>query len=340
MPFHYTLHACPLVCRVAILLVWAVVAWASLFVSSTWANQPPSLPTLKAAVLKFGTVSWELQTLQQQCFDRAAGFQLQQLPLASLMATQTALKSGEVDVIVADWLWVARQRAEGDPLQFIPFSSSVGKLMVATDAPLQGIGDLVGKRIGIAGGPLSKGWLLLQAVALRQGLDLKRSAELQFGAPPLLNAALKQGQLDAVVTFWHYAARLEAEGFRVLADLNQLSLTLGLPANLPLLGYVFRQAWAEQHPELVAGLQRAAAATRNYLAEGDDGWQALRLAMRAESDVVFERLRAGYLAGTPQPIDAVQIRAAATLFRLLAELGGPALAGRATALDPELFWRP
>ena len=41
------------------------------------------------------------------------------IELASTEAGKIALKGGAADVIVSDWLWVARERSLGDNLMFI-----------------------------------------------------------------------------------------------------------------------------------------------------------------------------------------------------------------------------
>ena len=82
-------------------------------------------------MLKFGTVSWELDVIKQHGLDKAAGIDLDIVELANNQATAVALQAGEVDVIVTDWLWVSRQRADGAPFTFAPYSTSVGSLMVS-----------------------------------------------------------------------------------------------------------------------------------------------------------------------------------------------------------------
>ena len=64
-------------------------------------------------VLKFGTVSWLLDTIQANGLDKAEGVDLEIVPLASTQATTVSLQSGSVDVIATDWLWVSRERASG-----------------------------------------------------------------------------------------------------------------------------------------------------------------------------------------------------------------------------------
>src|SRR3546814_4904478 len=127
--------------------------------SGTAAAEP-----IRVAVLKFGTVNWELSTIQRHGLDERHGFILDVLELASNQATTVALQAGEVDMIVSDWLWVSRPRAEGKPFTFVPFSSAVGSLMVPADSPIRSLADLKGKKIAIAGGPLDKGWLLLSGL--------------------------------------------------------------------------------------------------------------------------------------------------------------------------------
>ena len=93
--------------------------------------------TVKIGVLKFGTVSWELDVIKQHGLDKAAGIDLDIVELANNQATAVALQAGEVDVIVTDWLWVSRQRADGADFTFAPYSTSVGSLMVPGDLPIK-----------------------------------------------------------------------------------------------------------------------------------------------------------------------------------------------------------
>src|SRR5262249_59473080 len=46
--------------------------------------------------------------------------------LASPNATSVALQGGAVDLIVTDWIWVSRQRAQGRLYTFVPYSLTVG----------------------------------------------------------------------------------------------------------------------------------------------------------------------------------------------------------------------
>ena len=46
---------------------------------------------------------------------------------------------------------------------FVPYSTALGAILLASGSDLQSVADLRGKRIGIAGGPLDKSWLVLRA---------------------------------------------------------------------------------------------------------------------------------------------------------------------------------
>jgi NitT/TauT family transport system substrate-binding protein len=117
--------------------------------------------------------------------------------------------------------------------------------MVKADGPVNALADLKGRRIGVAGGPLDKGWLMLQAYGRdKAGIDLAKDAEPVYGAPPLLTEKFKSGELDAVLNYWHFAARLEAEGGRRLIEGGQVQEAFGVPASTPQLGYVLKQEFA------------------------------------------------------------------------------------------------
>ena len=76
--------------------------------------------------------------------------------------------------------------------------------MVPADSRAKSFADLAGGKIGIAGGPLDKSWLILQAYAAEQGFNLAANTEQVFGAPPLIFKTALQGQLDGAINFWHY----------------------------------------------------------------------------------------------------------------------------------------
>lgn len=295
--------------------------------------------TLRIATQVSGTVNWELTTIRERGLDAANGFALQVQDVAGSPAAQVAFLGGEADMIVSDWLWVARQRAEGQDVVFIPYSRAVGALMVAGDSPAQTLADLAGAKIGIAGGPVDKSWLILRAYAAKDGIDLAATTEQVFGAPPLIMEAALSGEVQAAVNFWHFGAKMEAAGMRPLVTVTEAAEALGLDPATPLLGYVVRGEMLRDQPALVAGLAAASRAAKEVLATDDAAWEALRAQMNAKSDAEFAALKAGFRAGIPAP-GPVDEAAAARMLDLMTRLGGAELVGDLTALPPGVFVQP
>lgn len=312
---------------------------ASVAVWMTATTASAETPTLKAHVLKFGTVNWELDVIQHHGFDAANGFELDVHGVAGGSAAKVAFQGGEADVIVSDWLWVARQRAAGKDYVFIPYSKAVGGVMVPKDSSAQSLADLKGGKIGIAGGPLDKSWLILQAYAAQQGVDLAAGTEQVFGAPPLIFKTALQGELDGAINFWHFMAKMEAGGMRKLIDVSTAAEALGLDPNTPLLGYVVTGDLLREHPELVAGLANASRAAKALLAEDDSEWDRLRERMNAKTDLQFDSLKAGFRAGIPSG-DPIDETAAEKMLQLMGEVGGAELVGDATTLPEGTFFAP
>ncbi len=295
---------------------------------------------VKVGVLKFGTVNWELKSMKHSGFDKANGIDVEIVPYAGGDATKIALQGGAVDVIVSDWLWVSRQRASGQKLTFVPYSSSVGAIMVAADSDIASLADLKGKKIGVAGGPLDKSWLLLQGMASQvHHFDLAAENDIAFGAPPLLAEKTKQGELDAMLNYWHYCARLEAEGFKRLVSAEDAANKLGASGPVSAIGYVFSDAWAAANPEAARGFVQASRDTKKLMADSDAEWDRL-----ADSGAIKDRgaalitLRDRFREGIPaRPVND-EIVDASNLYGVLAELGGPKLVGDSATMVEGTYW--
>jgi NitT/TauT family transport system substrate-binding protein len=315
----------------------AVAVAALAFTAETaWAETP----ALRMATLESGTVNWELDTIKHYGLDTANGFTLEVTGLAANPATQVAFLGGEADVIVSDWLWVARQRAEGQDFVFIPYSTSVGGLLVPGDSTVQTLADLAGQKVGVAGGPTDKNWLILRAYAAKEyGLDLAAETEQVFGAPPLIMEAALGGEVAGAINFWHMQAKMEVAGMRKIIDVSDAATALGLDPSIPLLGYVIRGEMVRDNPDLAAGLAAASRAAKDLLATDDAAWARLRDRMNANSDEQFAALVAGFRAGIPGtgPIDTAKADA---MVQLMAEFGGEELMGSVTALPEGVFYSP
>jgi NitT/TauT family transport system substrate-binding protein len=295
---------------------------------------------IKIGMLAFGTLNWELAVIQEEKLDKAQGIAIETTPLASAEAGKIALQGGSVDLIVSDWIWVANQRGQGRDVTFLPYSTSHGALIVPADSPIREIGDLKGKRLGIAGGGLDKNWLLLRALAQKEfGLDLDESTEKVFGAPPLLNQQLQQGKLDAVLNYWNFAAKLEAQDYRRLLDGRGILQGLGIEADVPSLGYVFRESWAKSHEDALSGFLKAADAAKKSICESDAVWRKVVPLTQETDERIQNALRQHYCDGRIKSWGETEKKAAAEIFALLHQSGEGRLTGKSGTLPEGVFWR-
>jgi NitT/TauT family transport system substrate-binding protein len=332
--------------RLVSLIAGALVAVMAAMPMAATASGPVPVETapvdpvpVRIGLVKFGTVAWEMDTIRQHGLDEANGVRISVVEMATNDSGKIALQAGAVDLIVSDWPWVARQRAEGADFSFAPYSKAVGALLTGPQSGIAGLADLPGKRIGVAGGPLDKSWLLLRALSRKElGFDLADRTELVFGAPPLLNQEFAQGRIDAVLTYWHYAARLEAEGAKTLLTVADIARKLGNGADIPMLGFVFRESWAAQHEAALQGFLRASRQAKALLANSDAEWVRLGPLLGTDTPSVRTALKAGYSAGILDHWGEEERRNAEALYGTLAALGGDKLVGRAKTLDPGTFW--
>ena len=298
------------------------------------------LPSVRLGILQFGTVNWEVDTIVHHGLDAAHGVALDVRRLATKTATAISLNAGEADVIVTDWLWTSRQRDAGFDYAFVPYSEAAGSLMVHPDRGIETLADFDGRTMGVAGGPVDKSWLLLRAWAIeRLGRDIADDVRSIHGAPPLLQEKFLQGEFDGVLNFWNYTARLRARGMRELVRVQDILPALGVPGRLPLIGYVFSEAWAETDRDALDGFLAASAAARAIMLESDAEWERLRPLTRAEDDATLLALRDGYRDGVPTAARAVQEAAIREAYAIVAALGGRNLVGRSTKLAPGTVWR-
>jgi NitT/TauT family transport system substrate-binding protein len=295
---------------------------------------------IRVAVQRTGTLSWELDIIKAHGLDRKADLRIETLELASTEAGKIALKGGSADVMLSDWLWVARERTLGDNLVFYPSSSTLGAVMTPARSPINEIADLKGRKLAIAGGPLDKSWLLLQALARRGGIDLRRQATIVYGAPPLLSEKALQGEHDATLTFWNFCADLEGKGFRRAIDMAGVMKGLGAKGPVAIVGYTFDGAWAARSRGAIDRFLDATRQAKEILAGSEAEWQRLapRIGVTDVKALLIYRQR--YREGiVRRPLDE-EVADARALYLVLAETGGTELVGPARELAAGTFYRP
>src|ERR1700722_7374951 len=313
---------------------------AALWLVVEMAPTRASAETLRIGLQTTGTFAWQLDVIRRHGLAENAGLDLKISQFASPEAGKLALNSGSVDLAVVDWLWVARARALGAKLLFYPYSSAVGAIMVKNGSPLRGIADLRGRVLAVAGGPLDKSWLIVQAAAIRQGINLKRDTTLAYGAPPLISQKLQQGEAEASLNFWNFCASLETQGYRRIFEVRDAEAALGLTEPVALIGYAFSEQFAADHRSAIDRFITAAEKANDIMLRSDQEWDALRPLMNADDDRTLAAYRDRTREGMPRRSIAAEEADARALFKALASTGGAELVGPSQELDPGLYYRP
>jgi NitT/TauT family transport system substrate-binding protein len=295
---------------------------------------------IRLVAQRTGSLAWELDVIKAHGLDKKADLDIQTLELASTEAGKVALKGGSADIIVSDWTWVARERALGDALLYYPYLSTLGAVMVPAGSPIKDVADLKGKKLAVAGGPIDKSWLLLRALALRSGLDLRTAATVVYGAPPLLSQKALQGETDATLTFWNFCADLEAAGQKRAIDMDNVLHRLGASGPVAMLGYVFDGAWAAKNRAALDRFLDASRQAKDILASTPAEWQRLAPRIGVTDPAALAIYRAGYSEGIPRRPLGEEETDARALYRILADIGGAELVGPARELEAESFYRP
>ena len=140
---------------------------------------------IKLAVLKYGTVNWELDVIKEHKLDEKYNLNIEVTYLTNKNASAIALMSKAVDMIVTDWVWVSRQRDKGKDFSLIPYSTAAGAIMVPKNSSIKNIEDLKDAQIGIAGGSIDKSWILIRAYTMKvYGYDLAKYCLLYTSPSP------------------------------------------------------------------------------------------------------------------------------------------------------------
>ena len=293
---------------------------------------------LRVALQKTGTGNWEIHVAQAFGLDKEADLELQINELASPEASKIALLGGNADLIISDWLWVARERSNGLKVTFYPYSSAIGALM-SKNSSINAIADLRGKKIGVAGGPLDKSWLLLKAAALRIGVDLEKEATIIYAAPPLIAEKAQQGEIDAVLEYWNFAIDLEAQGFKRVIDLTNIEKELGVKDKVIVTGYVFNEDFAATNPTTLQKFFIMTKKARKLIETDDRAWNVVVKYLKNNNPATLDLYRKSFSEASPKKSIAEEQAEVAKIYSILAEIGGEKLVGSTKTLDTNVFYK-
>ena len=294
--------------------------------------------TIRIAAQKTGTFAWELAVIRAHGLDKETGLTLDVRELASPEAGKIALRSGDADIMISDWLWVSRERSLGAKLVFYPYSSALGAVMVPNASPIKTLAELRGRRLAVAGGPIDKSWLLLQASLQQDGINLKSDSTIVYGAAPLVAAQMLNGDMDATVNYWNFCAALEEKGFHRIASIQDIVQRFGAKGPVAMVGYVFDEAWANANQDRLARFIEMTRKAKQILTTSDSAWDEIAKLTGASDAATLHAYRDRYREGIPHRRIEDEEKDARVLYHVLAGIGGHDLVGPASDLDPGTYY--
>ncbi len=286
-----------------------------------------------------GTFSWVIHAMEYFGVDEEYNLNIDGVTYASKQATDIAMRAGEVDVVVDDFIGVVLSRNQGIPVHAVyPYGKAVGGVVVPVDGDIDSIEDLEGKTIAAASLD-DKSLLILRALTSTQyGFDPQIDGETLQAAPWLMTGLMENGEIDAAIPYWHFVSRMTATGdFKDIMMVTEMLEQLGLRNDLPILVVVANE---NTDPEVVRTFLAAMQDTMQRMqADSMDGiWQSIldNELYSLPDPSAFPEVRARWEAGLPEAWDQEMIDQLVILVDQLVEIAGPEIVG-VESLPPDAY---
>jgi len=312
-----------------------VVVWALLLLLGVAAAQEGK--TVRIGLQASGTFSWVIHAMEYFGIDEELGLTLAAETYATKQATEIALRSGDADIVVDDFVGVVQMRERGVPVRGVyPYSRATGGVVVPVDAGIETLADLSGKTIGAASLD-DKSLLILRALSVSEyGFDPQTESNVIAASPPLMEELLARGELDVAIPYWHFVPRMTATGdYRDLMQVSEMLDELGLSSDLPLLVMVARDG---MDPAVLRTFLRGFEMALTRMREDDGVWASIldNELYSLPDPSLFPSVRARWEAGLPEVWTQETIEGLVTLTEQLVEVAGAEVVG-VEGIDPAAF---
>ena len=216
---------------------------------------------------------------------------------------------------------------------------SVGGIIVKHDSEIIDLNTLKNKKLGIAGSSIDKSWLLFRAYSKKKmAVDPINFLKPIYAAPPLLNEFIERNEIDAVLNYWHYNARLKSKGYRELISVENILKDLGIKTKIPAFGWVFSEKFGKENKNLINNFLKASKEAKRIMLSSDNEWERIFPLTKANDRTTLINLRDAYRNGIPLSFGNNEIEETKKVFKILAEYGGRNLVGKKNEISPGIFW--
>ena len=145
-------------------------------------------------------------------------------------------------------------------------------------------------------------------------------------------------ELDGALNYWNYTARLKARNFKNIISITDVLPSLGIGKALPLIGYVFREEWANDNPKTISGFLKASNEARQILNTNDEEWnRIIKITGAKDKETLSALKRALEMVFLDQDTN-LYIEPIKNAFKILADLGGKDLVGNSKELADGVIW--
>lgn len=313
---------------------WAVVGVLAMgLLSSAFAQNR----TVRVGLQAGGTFSWVIYAIERFGIDKELGITVRETTFPSKQATQIALRAGEVQVVVDDFVETIRLTQQGIPARAVyPYSLVTGGIMVNADSPIRSIADLKGKTIA-AQSLGDKSMLIFRALAVsKYGFDPQKDSKVVAADPPLMGELMRKKEIDAGLPFWHIVAREVATGqSRELISASAMLKELGASPDLPLLLIVARDDLDNTTLRL---LLRAVQMANEKMRTTDAFWTEIlqRRLFSVPDASLMPAVRKRWEAGLPKKWDAGVVVSLINLVQRMVQVAGADVVG-VQRFDPRAY---